>query len=144
MAIYDVYNQGSGHSLGYYEADTADEALDAMARDAGYHSLTDMRLQTRLALLYAVEVSACLDCQTLGEVRECYQCGAVAVVIDCGHQPQPAAISAGRADGTDLDHWYCEDCAETGGPRLCYGCGLDLDPHAGLSVVYCGRCGDGQ
>lgn len=27
--------------------------------------------------------------------------------------------------------------------RACYGCGCDLDPHAGLSVVYCGRCGDG-
>lgn len=26
--------------------------------------------------------------------------------------------------------------------RTCYGCGADLDPHAGLSVVYCGACGD--
>ena len=26
--------------------------------------------------------------------------------------------------------------------RVCYGCGQPLDQHAGLSVVYCGRCGD--
>lgn len=142
MTTYDIYNTSTGHSLGYYDGETPEVALDAMARDAGYDGTDDMRLQTGVSCLEAHEVSACADCQTLGETRECYACGKIAVIIDCGHQPQPAPISAGRADGTDLDNWYCEDCAETGGPRVCYGCGVDLDPHAGLSVVYCGRCGD--
>lgn len=26
--------------------------------------------------------------------------------------------------------------------RRCHGCGRDIDPHAGVSVVFCGRCGD--
>ena len=26
--------------------------------------------------------------------------------------------------------------------QSCHGCGQPLDQHAGLSVVYCGRCGD--
>lgn len=142
MRVFDVYHQGSGHSIGLYEAEDSDAALEAMARDAGYDDLTDMRLQTGLALLYAFEVDACVECQVRGEVRECYQCGKIATVIDCGHQPQPAVISAGRADGTDPDHWYCEDCGAGTDERTCYGCGADLDPHAGLSVVFCGACGD--
>lgn len=27
-------------------------------------------------------------------------------------------------------------------PRRCHGCGRAVDAHAGLSVVFCGRCGD--
>jgi predicted RNA-binding Zn-ribbon protein involved in translation (DUF1610 family) len=218
MPVFEIYNQTSGHSLGHFTADDADGALEVMANQAGYASLDDMRLEIGGAELVAVEVSACADCGQLGEARECYACGHVAVVVDCGHYPQPPVISAGRVDGSDPDNWYCEDCgtstaraeaidaigdaddAETRweavshacllhdvpllasdpfvqvaaaardrghadladalidahcaqarddrdegadlGPRVCYGCGRAIDPHAGLSVVWCGSCGD--
>lgn len=36
MATYQIENIHSGAVLGEYEADSAESALDAMARDAGY------------------------------------------------------------------------------------------------------------
>lgn len=33
---FEITNTVSGHSFGIYEAETSEEALDAMARDAGY------------------------------------------------------------------------------------------------------------
>lgn len=38
MTIYQIENTRSGIILGTYEANTEAEALDAMARDAGYAS----------------------------------------------------------------------------------------------------------
>jgi hypothetical protein len=106
---FDIYNQGSGHSLGQWEADTPESALENCAREAGYTDVDDMRLQT-LGELVVTEVTGCADCGAEAETRECYQCGRIEQVIDCGHYAQPAVISAGREDGTDMDNWYCEDC----------------------------------
>ncbi len=39
---YTIAVQSSGVVLGAYEAETADDAVDAMARDAGYSSYRDM------------------------------------------------------------------------------------------------------
>lgn len=36
MAVYRIADNISGTILGDYEGDTPDDALDAMARDAGY------------------------------------------------------------------------------------------------------------
>lgn len=36
MALYRIENARSGVVLGEYDGDTAEEALNAMARDAGY------------------------------------------------------------------------------------------------------------
>ena len=36
MALYRIENTRSGVVLGEYEGDTAENALDTMARDAGY------------------------------------------------------------------------------------------------------------
>lgn len=107
---FEVYNPNSGHTLGFYRATDAGDALDVMARDAGYSDYVDMCETVPDGDLRAVEVVACADCQTRGETRTCCRCGATATVIDCGHQPQPAVISAGRDDGSDMDHWYCGDC----------------------------------
>ncbi len=36
MALYSIENVKTGESLGVYQADSVVEALEAMARDAGY------------------------------------------------------------------------------------------------------------
>lgn len=58
-----------------------------------------------------LEPAACPECGARAETRTCDGCGRSAVVIDCGHQAQPQPIAAGRADGSDLHHTYCTDCA---------------------------------
>ena len=56
------------------------------------------------------------DCEACGvpaRLVTCSECGARAVITDCGHESQPAAISTGRCvDGqlVDLDMVFCEDC----------------------------------
>jgi hypothetical protein len=58
MSKYEVFNQTSGHSFGVYEADSADEAIDACCRDAGYASKADAEQSTEQSLgdLRAAEV----------------------------------------------------------------------------------------
>lgn len=41
MARWNISNTTSGLELGVYEGVTREEALDAMARDAGYESFAD-------------------------------------------------------------------------------------------------------
>ncbi len=41
MARYDVTNMRTSHSFGAYEAETADEAIEACIRDAGYDDKAD-------------------------------------------------------------------------------------------------------
>jgi hypothetical protein len=41
MKYWNIGNKLSGHHLGVYEAATAEAALDALARDAGYLSHLD-------------------------------------------------------------------------------------------------------
>jgi hypothetical protein len=36
--MYEIVNQQSGQSLGAYEADSEQQALDAMAQEAGYEN----------------------------------------------------------------------------------------------------------
>jgi hypothetical protein len=36
MKSFRVHNPQTGHEFGIYEGETADDALDAMANDAGY------------------------------------------------------------------------------------------------------------
>jgi len=55
--------------------------------------------------------STCPHCGEAAKLRRCYVCGAEAWLVDCGHYPQPRPIAAGRADGSDLEHDYCEYCA---------------------------------
>lgn len=38
----------------------------------------------------------CLQCEQRAQDRECEDCGAKALVIDCGHHQQPAKIAAAR------------------------------------------------
>jgi hypothetical protein len=42
MNVYEIVNRQSGESLGAYEADDEQGALDALARDAGYKDDADM------------------------------------------------------------------------------------------------------
>ena len=41
MALYEIFNIISGTSLGEYIAENPSDALDAMARDAGYKNYAD-------------------------------------------------------------------------------------------------------
>jgi hypothetical protein len=41
MQSWDIVNKFSGHHLGVYEGDTAEAALDALAKDAGYRNYLD-------------------------------------------------------------------------------------------------------
>lgn len=41
MAKFEIYNTLSGVALGTYEGATEEEALDAMARDAGYKDYSE-------------------------------------------------------------------------------------------------------
>ena len=54
----------------------------------------------------------CEDCGVAATLRTCDDCGYQMYVLNCGHMPQPTPIAAGLADGSDLHHDYCEDCAE--------------------------------
>lgn len=54
----------------------------------------------------------CSICGTTARERTCDDCGAVAIVTDCGHQVQPRPIAAGRTDGRQMHRDYCTDCAE--------------------------------
>jgi hypothetical protein len=46
MPKYRITNRTSGIDLGTYDADNADDALDAMSRDAGYLDHADACKQT--------------------------------------------------------------------------------------------------
>jgi len=41
MKYFEIVNVKSGHSLGIWEAESAQEALDLLARDAGYRDFVD-------------------------------------------------------------------------------------------------------
>lgn len=41
MKKYEVINPKSGHSFGGYEAESADAAIEACCRDAGYASMAE-------------------------------------------------------------------------------------------------------
>jgi hypothetical protein len=41
MKYWNIGNKLSGMDLGVYEGDTPEEALDALARDAGYRDYSD-------------------------------------------------------------------------------------------------------
>lgn len=49
---------------------------------------------------------SCDACGVRAESRTCADCGATAMVIDCGHHAQPAEIAASARDGRPV----CADC----------------------------------
>ena len=53
----------------------------------------------------------CLICDASATERTCSDCGATALITDCGHRDQPRPIAAGRGDGSELHRTYCGDCA---------------------------------
>jgi len=53
----------------------------------------------------------CATCDEPARERTCRMCGRTMWILDCGHMPQPTPIAAGRADGSDLHHDYCDECA---------------------------------
>lgn len=57
------------------------------------------------------EGGECPQCNTPAQHRRCTECGTTAWIIDCGHMAQPRPIASGRADGSDLQQHYCDDCA---------------------------------
>jgi hypothetical protein len=64
------------------------------------------------AITYLCIDSPCTICGARPRLRVCAGCDAKALVTDCGHFSQPRPISAGRSDGMDLHHDYCEECAD--------------------------------
>lgn len=42
MKTYEVFNQLSGHSFGFYAGTSADDAIESCVRDAGYSSVATM------------------------------------------------------------------------------------------------------
>lgn len=90
---------------------------------------------------YEHENGACPDCGEPARRRTCAGCGFSAMVIDCGHMPQPRPISAGLYDGSRLDSDFCEacECGELAGPEdRCRGCGGQLEYQLD---VFCASCG---
>ncbi len=57
-----------------------------------------------------VEGGKCPRCGELARKRTCDECGKTGWIIDCGCYAQPRPIAAGRRDGSDGHHDYCEDC----------------------------------
>ncbi len=45
MAHYEIQNANTAYVLGVYEGETEEEALDAMARDAGYQDYASIAEQ---------------------------------------------------------------------------------------------------
>ena len=57
MAQYEVSNSKSAHSFGIYEAESADAAIEAACKDAGYDSKAQLEdAMCRESELIAVEV----------------------------------------------------------------------------------------
>lgn len=56
MSKWQIENASTGVILGVYEGVTANDALDAMAQDAGYRDYQDMKNETGQSLLYVEEV----------------------------------------------------------------------------------------
>lgn len=56
MSKWQIENASTGLILGAYEGVTANDALDAMAQDAGYRDYQDMKNETNPSLLYVTEV----------------------------------------------------------------------------------------
>ena len=57
MRKYEVINPNSGHSFGFYEADSQDEAIEACCIDAGYNSKSDAEeVMSKSSDLVAIEV----------------------------------------------------------------------------------------
>lgn len=58
MSQYEVSNTQSAHSFGIYDADSAEAAIEAACKDAGYDSKADAEAAMgREAELVAVEVA---------------------------------------------------------------------------------------
>lgn len=57
MTRYEITNARTGHSFGVYEAESAEQAIDACCKDAGYESKADAERQMgRESELTATEV----------------------------------------------------------------------------------------
>lgn len=61
MTKFEIYNVNLGEVLGTYEADTADQALDAMAKDYGFQDYDDVFLDygvTREEAIAELQITA--------------------------------------------------------------------------------------
>jgi hypothetical protein len=57
----------------------------------------------------------CESCDVQAQLLTCGDCGAQAVVTDCGCQIQPSTLSRGRfvsGQVVDMDDVFCEICSE--------------------------------
>ena len=61
MKKFEVHNKNSGVCLGIYSADTPQEAIEAMYRDAGYASEEDARAVAHAVQCVATEVAQDLE-----------------------------------------------------------------------------------
>ena len=55
--IFRIFNLDSGHVLGFIKADTPENALDLLSREANYENYSDACRQTGSDSLRAVEAS---------------------------------------------------------------------------------------
>lgn len=69
MKRFEITNTNSGLVLGAYEGETAEEALDAMARDAGYSSYAAIPVEDEAGRLQVTELVG-MSTAEVSELRE--------------------------------------------------------------------------
>lgn len=142
MAQWRISNTDSGAELGTYEGETADEALDTMAREAGYesHAAACEAVGDDGVHVEAVEPERCsctcgceLEASTTDDAGNAV-CDGCAVCVDldadglgpCEHcagtqeEPGPATARArwigDEADESEQVYAVCRACLEGGAP----------------------------
>lgn len=117
-----------GWSLGFGEGEdyvcvlSGPADWNAETREWSRPSAEDLRAGADLA----EQGSGCLSCELAAESRKCHECGASAMVVDCGCQLQPRPIAAD--DRAPYEH-VCDHCVEH-----------RTEPHESERVHACPEC----